>query len=162
MASDYEIYSSEVPKYCDYITDMMEIQDISTLKSWCRAQIEHITRSISSGKKKKVSSLILKAREYIDKNFSNEITLEDVAKEVNISPHYFSRLYKEETGENFIEYLTSVRINKAKELIETGGYSIKEICYMTGYGDPNYFSRIFKKVMGVTPSEYKEAMQNRK
>ena len=62
----------------------------------------------------------------------------------------------EETGENFIEYLTSLRINKAKQLISGTDMSMKEICTEVGYSDPNYFSRIFKKNVGVTPTEYKE------
>lgn len=161
MALEYGASGNESFKKVNYLLEMMEMDEISALKSWCRDRIEYITRDISCSREKKVSSLILKAKDFINKNFSNEITLEDVSKEVNISPQYFSRLYKEETGENFIDYLTSVRMGKAREFIEEGCYSMKEICYMTGYGDPNYFSRIFKKVVGVTPTEYKEAVQNK-
>ena len=75
---------------------------------------------------------------------------------VNISPYYFSKLFKEATGENFIEYLTNIRIDKAKELLEKSDLSMKEICAMCGYSDPNYFSRTFKKNVGLTPTEYKE------
>ena len=77
---------------------------------------------------------------------------------MDISPYYFSKLFKEETGENFIEYLTSLRINKAKELIQNSSLSMKEICAEVGYADPNYFSRIFKKNVGATPTEYKEGL----
>ena len=82
--------------------------------------------------------------------------LDDVSRAVNISPYYFSKIFKENTGENFIEYLTNIRIDKAKELLGTTEYSMKEICSMVGYSDPNYFSRSFKKNVGVTPTEYKE------
>ena len=77
---------------------------------------------------------------------------------MNISPYYFSRIFKEGTGENFIEYLTSVRMEKAKELLGNGEYSMKEIGVMVGFSDPNYFSRSFKKNVGVTPTEYKELL----
>ena len=77
---------------------------------------------------------------------------------MNISPYYFSKLFKEEAGENFIEYLTKVRIAHAKELLRNPALSIKEICILSGYSDPNYFSRIFKKQEGVTPSEYRDSM----
>lgn len=73
---------------------------------------------------------------------------------VCVSPQYFSRLFKEETSQNFIEYLTKVRINSAKELMKRSDLSIKEICFKTGYADPNYFSHIFKKTEKLTPSEY--------
>ena len=70
--------------------------------------------------------------------------------------YYFSKMFKESTGENFIEYLTNVRIEKAKELLNNTDYSMKEIGIMVGYADPNYFSRTFKKNVGVTPTEYRE------
>ncbi len=170
LAWDYGAEENEFINRRHYLDEMLEFEELSKLKIWCRERIEYIVRSISSIREKKINSLILKARDYIDKNFKSEITLEDVSREVNVSPHYFSRLFKEETGENFIEYLTSVRIQKAKELLENECISVKEICYQVGYGDPNYFSRIFKKVVGITPTDYKriidsnpykEAVQNK-
>ena len=83
--------------------------------------------------------------------------MDEVSGIVNISPYYFSKIFKEDTGENFIEYLTNIRIEKAKELLSGSDYSMKEICAMVGYSDPNYFSRTFKKNVGVTPTEYKES-----
>ena len=79
-----------------------------------------------------------------------------MSREVNISPYYFSKLFKEETGENFIEYVTAARMERAKELLDSTDKSMKEICVEIGYADPNYFSRSFKKNIGVTPTEYKE------
>ena len=85
-----------------------------------------------------------------------DISLDDISRELDISPYYFSKLFKEETGENFVEYVTARRISKAKSLLKEADKSIKEICMEVGYSDPNYFSRIFKKYQGVTPTEYKE------
>ena len=68
----------------------------------------------------------------------------------------FSKLFKEATGENFIEYLTNIRIEKAKDLLLNSDIAMKELCSMCGYQDPNYFSRTFKKNVGLTPTEYKE------
>lgn len=99
-----------------------------------------------------------KAKEYIRENFQKDLTLDEVSKVVDISPYYFSKLFKQETGENFIEYLTKVRMKNAEELLKDSDYSIKEICVASGYSDPNYFSRIFKKYEGVTPSEYRERL----
>ncbi len=143
----------------DYIEDFLSIEDPVELKVWCRERIEHVSKGISDMREKRVnSSLILKAMKYIKENYKNEITLEDIAREVNISPHYFSKLFKDEVGENFIDYITSLRIQKSKELLSENNLSIKEICFEIGYGDPNYFSRIFKRIVGVTPTDYKEAM----
>ena len=86
-----------------------------------------------------------------------EISLDDVSSYCNISSYYFSKLFKQETGENYVEYLNKVRIENAKRLLNESDSSIKEVCYSVGFSDPNYFSRAFKKYEGVTPSEYKEA-----
>lgn len=158
-AWDYGIYEGDGLKKIDYLEELMSLEDIPGMQTWCKERIKYITRGINNARENKINSLILKARDYIDLYYKKDITLEDVSREVNISPHYFSRLFKEETGKNFIEYLTLIRIQKAKELLEDGGFSVKEICYDIGYGDPNYFSRIFKKIVGITPTEYKDAIQ---
>ena len=100
--------------------------------------------------------MICKAKQYIEENYNRDICLDDISRIVDISPYYFSKLFKEETGENFIDYLTNLRIEKAKDLLMHSGMNIKNICVDTGYSDPNYFSRIFKKQVGVTPTEYRE------
>ena len=99
-----------------------------------------------------------RAQEYINENFRRDISLDDVSREVDISPYYFSKLFKQETGKNFIEYLTEIRLKNARELLQDSRLSIKEICAQSGYSDPNYFSRIFKKYEGVTPSEFRERL----
>ncbi len=96
------------------------------------------------------------AKRDIEENFSKDISLDDVSRVVNISPYYFSKIFKEESGSNFIEYLTGIRIERAKDLLINSDKSMKEICSLCGYTDPNYFSRSFKKNVGVTPTEYKE------
>jgi two-component system response regulator YesN len=98
---------------------------------------------------------VKRAKSYIDENYSRDISLDEVSREVNISPYYFSKIFKEEANENFIEYLTRVRIEKAKEMLENPALSIKEVSVRSGYADPNYFSRIFKKQTDMTPREYK-------
>jgi two-component system response regulator YesN len=81
--------------------------------------------------------------------------LDEVSGKVDVSPYYFTRLFKEETGETFLEYLTRLRIERAKTLMKDPSVSIKDICAQVGYSDPNYFSRIFKKSEGKTPTEYR-------
>ena len=103
------------------------------------------------------SDKVKRARQYIDQNFTADISLDDVSRQINISPFYFSKVFKDETGETFVEYLTGLRIKKAKQLLKEREYSIKQICMESGYRNPNYFSRIFKKNVGVTPSEYRES-----
>lgn len=113
-------------------------------------------RNINNVKEQKETTIVGKARQYIDQNFSKELSLEEVSKYVDISPYYFSKLFKEETDQTFVEYLTSLRVEKAKEMLGSPSASIKEVCMAVGYSDPNYFSRIFKKVTGKTPTEYRD------
>ena len=114
---------------------------------------------MENAREKEAVTIIEKAKNYINENFQKDISLDLVSREVDISPYYFSKLFKQETGNNFIEYLTEVRLRKARELLKNSQYSIKEICAESGYGDPNYFSRIFKKYEGVTPSEFRERLE---
>ena len=153
LANDYQIEGNEILQNNDYLREYLSINDKQIIKRWCIRRIEEITGGIKNAKTSRCHYLATAAKEYIDKHYNEEISLEDVSKAVNLSPQYFSRFFKQETGENFIDYLTQVRINKAIELLKDKNHSIKEVCFMIGYNDPNYFSRIFKKVTGYSPSE---------
>lgn len=102
-----------------------------------------------------VTELIQQARNYIDANYMRDISLELVAENVALSPPYFSRLFRTQIGKTFIDYLTDLRIARASQLLREGRLSVKEITAAVGYSDPNYFSRIFKKITGRTPSEFR-------
>lgn len=144
----------------DYLPTIMGMTEFSQMKDWFVEKIMTACQNILSKRAEKSNTIIETAKEYIQTNYSKDISLEDVSRVVNISPYYFSKIFKEDTGENFIEYLTGIRIEKAKELLETTEYSMKEICAGIGYSDPNYFSRSFKKNVGVTPTEYKEGRRS--
>lgn len=98
--------------------------------------------------------IVRATKEYLEQHYADDISLEDMAEHVNISPQYFSKLIKKTTGFNFIDWLSMLRVKKAKELLNNSNLTVKEVCFMVGYKDPNYFSRIFKKRIGITPSEY--------
>ncbi len=140
----------------DYLPSILSLNTLDEIQQWFVSKISAACRDVVSSKENQSSSSVERAKAYIAERYNKDISLDEVSREVDISPYYFSKLFKEETGENFIEYLTSIRINKAKELITGSDMSMKEICTEVGYSDPNYFSRIFKKNVGVTPTEYKE------
>jgi two-component system response regulator YesN len=141
----------------DYLPSITSMSgDVERLRSWFIDKMEAAVRDVANNKESQSNNIIDKAKSYINANFQKEISLDDVSREVDISPYYFSKIFKEETGENFIEYVTAIRIEKAKELLEQSNLSMKEICAQIGYADPNYFSRTFKKNVGLTPTEYKE------
>ncbi|SDK02965.1 response regulator [Sediminibacillus albus] len=99
---------------------------------------------------------IERAKKFIHDHYHEPISLEDVSFRSELSPNYFSNLFKESTGETFIDYLTHIRLLKAKEFLQSNKYSLKEICFMVGYKDPNYFSRVFKKYFSLSPKQYQK------
>jgi two-component system response regulator YesN len=106
----------------------------------------------------KYNAMILKAKDYIDRHYMDEdISLHTVASHVNFSQNHFSTVFSQETGGNFIEYLTKVRIEKAKELLKNSSLKSADIAYEVGFSDPHYFSFIFKKNTGISPREFRSA-----
>lgn len=104
----------------------------------------------------KYMELITAAQKIILENFqNNEFSMNQAAAMVNLSPGYFSTLFRQETGMSFVEYLTGIRLEKAKALLMCTNMRSSEIAYEVGYKDAHYFSYIFKKVCGCTPKEYR-------
>jgi two-component system response regulator YesN len=100
--------------------------------------------------------LIHQAKEYIDIHYTDaELSLNDVAAQVNLSASHFSAVFSQETGQTFKEYLTETRINKAKELLRMTALRSADIAYQVGYNDPHYFSSVFKKNTGLSPIEFR-------
>jgi len=104
----------------------------------------------------KYYAMIQKAKQHIDLHFADQdISLHSVASVVHVSPNHFSTIFSQETGETFIEYLTRVRINTSKDLLLTTPLRSADIAYDVGFGDPHYFSYIFKKHTGISPREFR-------
>ncbi len=141
-------------EYSGYLTQLLSCTSTIEFEQMLIEKISGIARRISRSKEKTIGYIVDKANKIINERFSQELTLDDISKELYISPQYFSRLYKQEMGVNFIEKLTAVRMENAKKLMKNSELSIKEICYLSGYSDPNYFSRLFKKYEGISPSTY--------
>ncbi len=142
----------------DYLKNLMQTDNYEKLRKWFIEKLTDACRNIAGKKEEQTCGIISRAKLFIEENYCRDISLDDVSRIVDISPYYFSKLFKEETGENFIEYLTNIRMERARKLLQNRELSIKNICIDTGYSDPNYFSRIFKKQVGLTPTEYRESL----
>ncbi|NLW07186.1 MAG: response regulator [Clostridia bacterium] len=101
-------------------------------------------------------ALINRACEYIEANYAKDLTLDGVARQVYLSPCYFSRLFKQIKGCNFVDYLTRVRLQAAKELLLSTNLPVAEIATRAGYRDARYFGQVFKKQEGYTPSVFRK------
>ncbi len=140
----------------DYLPSLLELTSMEGIRSWFVEKMGNACRNVAVKKEVRSVTAVERAREFIDSHYHKDISLDDVSREVDISPYYFSKIFKEETGKNFVEYVTEIRMNRAKELLTGTDLSMKEICSEIGYADPNYFSRTFKKNTGLTPTEFKE------
>ncbi|WP_179232624.1 AraC family transcriptional regulator [Paenibacillus rigui] len=120
-----------------------------------RSYVISALQRIREEREQQTLTVLDRAQSYIRDRYTEDLSLEEVADFVHLNPHYFSKVFKQQVGATFIDFLTGLRIEKAKELILSGERSLKEVCFEVGYKDPNYFSRVFKKVTGVTPTEYR-------
>lgn len=102
-------------------------------------------------------SIADRAGEYMAEYYMNDLTLQKVAEAVGVSANYLSTLFAQEQGEGFVEYLNQIRIEHACTYLKQNYFKIYEIAYKVGFRDEKYFSRVFKKVTGMSPSEYKKA-----
>ena len=140
----------------NYLPLVMNAKSNHELRGWFVGKFGDACRNIRTKKEEHANELVVRAADYIRKNYHRDLSLDEVSSKLGLSPYYFSKLFKEETGSNFVEYVTNLRIGKAKEMLSREECSMKEICAEVGYSDPNYFSRIFKKNTGLTPTEYRE------
>lgn len=135
---------------------MKTIQTLEEIKNYIRMLLKKIigVRDTISGRR--YSDIIEIAKDQIRKTYmSDEISLNTIAAEVGMSPSYFSSIFSKEMGKTFVEYLTEIRMDRAKELLMCSSMKISEIGYEVGYKDPHYFSYIFKKTQNCTPKEFR-------
>jgi len=154
-----EIGESEMfPK--DLLIDTVKLNemvyDIRKVKDYIRQLITVAIDRRDIISTKRYQSVIQRAKEYINNHYSDEnLSLNEVASFVNISPSHFSAVFSRETGSSFIKYLTDLRLNKAKELLKCSDMSCSEISIAVGYKDPHYFSYLFKKAQNCSPKQYR-------
>jgi len=101
-------------------------------------------------------SAVLAAINYIEYNYTYQITLTDIAKNVNLHPNYFHKLFKNKTGQTPFEYLTELRLNTASDMLITTTHTISEIAFQCGFDNPSYFICVFKKKKGITPNRFRK------
>ncbi len=150
--------NGELAKHCG------EIRDINKVLSSVESNKEYLKKVLTTAvdlreavSRKKYHSLLEEAKSYIQQHFDDaNISLNSVAASVNLSPNHFSSIFSQEMGKTFVEYLTSVRMEKAKELLRTSSMKSAEIAYAVGYKDAHYFSYLFKKNQDCTPKEYRQ------
>lgn len=130
---------------------------VEEIKNWLTNVVMGCVDRLRNDRSNNVKSVITKAQRFIEANYANtDISLNSIAEHVYLNPAYFSKLYKKETGETYMEFLTKLRIEKAKKLLKETNIKTSDIGTAVGYPNPQYFTTLFKKVLGITPLEYRE------
>ena len=141
-------------KSMNSVTD--QLSSLENCSAFYKSILKEAIDLRNQNSQKRYAGLIEQAKEYMHLKFAlSDLTLDKVASTVNVSPNYFSSLFNQETGMTFIEYLTDIRMEKAKDYLRCSGRKITEIGILVGYQDSHYFSYIFRKTQNCTPSEYR-------
>lgn len=137
-------------------TQVNACTSLDEVEAWFGSKLELSISHIQERHEKSSRKMIDLAKAYIYRNYNRDITLESVAEHVHLSPTYFSRLFKQEMGDNFSDFVINYRIVQARELLKEGVYKANEVSRIVGFRDEKYFYKVFKKLTGFTPGEYKE------
>jgi len=136
--------------------ELLEITSPDELCLWAKNMLETFMNYLETNKNQKNLLAIQKAAEYIRKNYRNKLSIDDIAQAVYLSPCYVSRIFKQGLGCTLMEYLTQVRVEEAKTMLKNPKYNVMQVAEESGFEDPGYFTRVFKKLEGVTPSRFKQ------
>lgn len=137
------------------INHLTSCVDREEVRHWIFESLDQFMDNMLESRSSMNVRLINKACTYITENFHKSISLEEVAQTVHLSPYYFSRIFKAEKGCNFVEFLTKVRIDKAKLMLQNPEQTVVRVAAEAGYQDASYFCRVFRQEVGLTPNQYR-------
>jgi two-component system response regulator YesN len=139
----------------DYIRHVQSFKSLDELNHWLAKVLNRFTNSVFDFSKTKHSDLIKKVVAYIRGNYMNKISLNDISSLTGVSVSYLSKVFKEEMDCSLSAYINQVRVENAKLFLLSRGIPLTEVAYLSGFEDQSYFSKVFKKVTGVTPGRYR-------
>jgi len=148
-------------KNLTYVNKVMQINNQEDLCAWISTALNEFIELVYSLQDARKVSQIRPAINYIDANYNKPITLADVAKASHLSISRLAHIFKEQMGITIIDYLTSVRIERAKQLLLATDQNCTEICFEVGYNNQSYFTRTFKGLVGMTPRKFKDRNQRK-
>lgn len=138
------------------IKEIERITSIEDLSVWITGVMHRFISYSFDFTGVKHSDVVFKVMEYVKNNFSKKITLDDVARHVFLSKSYLSRIFKDETGISLSHYINKVRIEKSKLMLTDHSTSLVDVASLVGFEDQSYFTKVFKKMVGVSPKAYRE------
>jgi YesN/AraC family two-component response regulator len=138
------------------IRALLKKESYEDVKNFISSYLREIISGINSVKEKPLGFAIENVIKYINEHYNENLTLQKLSEVVYMHPTYLSKLFKEKTGETFLEYLTKVRVDKAKKLLQNLSLRIYDVCEMVGYDSPKHFCKVFKEIEGSTPKDYRK------
>jgi two-component system response regulator YesN len=148
-------------KNLTFVDKVMHINNQQDLCAWISTALNEFVELVYSSQDAKKVTQIRPAINYIDANYDKPITLADIARISHLSVSRLAHIFKEQMGITIIDYLTSVRIERAKQLLLATEQSCTEICFQVGYNNQSYFSRTFKELVGMSPRQFRARNQRR-
>lgn len=142
----------------DYVLKPVRSSDILKMLIEYADELSYPLKNIEDEKDTGLNPVVSQAKEYINENYYNNLTLQQVADKVSISAGYLSTLFNQELKCGFVDYLNEVRVNHACMYLRQNYFKTYEIAYKIGFNDEKYFSKVFKKIKGISPSEYKKGL----
>ena len=139
----------------DLIASLTNILTIPELHKWTRDVVSHFIDNVFSTIYSGRSLIIINAIKHINTNYMTKLSLKSLAALLHVNESYLSKLFKQEMGKNFTDYLNEIRINKSLSLIRDTDNSLLDIAISVGFEDQSYYTKIFRKVMGLTPKQYR-------
>ena len=137
------------------LESISRFRTVEQLKNWIVNMLKSMNELMLKENLPQRRDIVAEIKEYINKNYNQEISLNDIADRFYMNPYYLSQLFKKRTGETYQKYLTDIRMNRARKLLEETDLKIYEISEIIGYNDSNYFSRVFERQAGMKPLEYR-------
>lgn len=150
----HECEKGEEIQIAGLLTEFEKRRTLDGIEEWMTGFLTYLINQTREQAVSDIRKNILKVKAYIDENFAETVSLKKMSEMVYISPSYLSFSFKEIVGINFNDYVTRVRMERAKELLRNSDYKVYEVCELVGYRDKKYFSDLFKKYTGVLPKEW--------
>ncbi len=142
-----------------YQLQIRQTRDFDDLCVWLARECGTMMDSLFNFTGVRHTQVIHRTIQYLGAHYREKITLEDVAQQAYLSPTYFSRVFKEEMGESFTAYLNRLRIEKSKELLRHKHIRLTDIAFLVGFEDQSYFTKVFKKLVGMPPLQYRNSKE---
>ena len=139
-----------------YLEEIQRFRSVEPLYNWISAIFRRFLDYAFEFQQAKHSNVLFNVKKYICQHYAEKIPLEALAAQVYLSPGYLSTLFKEETGESLVSFINRTRIDKSREFLLEKKYTLLDVAQMCGFEDQNYFARVFKKQVGVSPKKYRD------